>query len=1161
MGINYKYDAFISYRHVSPDKEIAEKLQKKLENYKPPKSLRKEKMFGGWRVFRDETELPTSSNLSNDIRTALEESKFLIAICSKTTKDSRWCMEEIEYFKELHKGNNANIITLVADGDAEDVFPALLCNELIPVTDENGVTTYQNHVIEPLAANVSANSTRESLKKLNTEFLRIAAPILGCGYDNLYNREHKKKIRRLFTIGGIVIALLLLFGFYNSAMLWQINNQRIALAVANDDLQKKTEELDQSNQELQQSNKELALKTKEAEENLAEANKQRQVAEANLAEAERQRKIAEQNLTEANRQKKIAEDNLAEANRQQAIAEENMHIAQDNEAIANEANKNLRAKTSEILANQAQIYLEDDSITAAVKTALEALYISEENTSSNTVAENALISATGAYSHNERMLCKVVNLSGYVKFLEFSAGGTHILAADSNGIIYIINHQTGNIIKTYTPLETFNDTTEYSVDDICVVGNEGFVLCNEQLLSINLKDGSVNWHYNKGYGGYTNLTKIVANENSKYVVLYGGATPIIISKENGRVALNFEKEKEVSYGKWDSYAYLSSDEKLCIVDVDSKMITVFDIVEEAVKQYPIDVPESSDVLSIGENENSIFINVRTSDNYEKNDDAMLLCLNKANMSVKWSSLYTGDYLATYNLNKIFELTHRIKNDTGEYYEATGVVVVSGVNVLIFDRETGKNYFKTAEEYENEILYCEPNDKYSIKVANSQMIALQTLLVNGDGELFAEDSLWFIDQNYNFDKKRKYISYAEGDKFALASANSSEISLYHGYEDSNYTLLSEVPEVEYLTFDKCVDNGSGILAGYYYTYKDERQDYIILYDINNNKLLAYEQLVRDVEQMCFIGTDTLFMVDRKGYASALNMSGSIIAEGDIHTLIRKTVGIPEKTYLSTLEMHLSPTKNGILYCITNGIFEITISNNAFDVNKILYNVNLGEYHISNNFVSFIKEDYTNDVCKIVYFKNGDSKISYAQENGTDAAFKRKSVSSVINNENCEIAFISKEGYIGIYRYGEDKISKILLPQGEVAPLKILFSPDYKYIIAMCSNGEFVKYSVETLQAVDKYKSTLVIDSNSKFEFVDETTFMAKKYENSTDIILVDISTMDLKTEIKDFVYFMPKDRKILFSMYIDGKKVFGYYNYLSQIELIDFANSFLSEMAG
>ena len=173
--------------------------------------------------------------MSNDIKTALEESEFLIVICSKTTGESRWCMEEIEYFKQLHNGNNSNIITLVADGNPEDVFPPQLCNELILVTDESGNTTYQNHIIEPLAANVAGKSLKESLQKLNTEFLRIAAPILGCGYDNLYNREHKKKIRRIFTVGGIVLSLLLLFAIYNSAMLWQINNQKVALAAANED--------------------------------------------------------------------------------------------------------------------------------------------------------------------------------------------------------------------------------------------------------------------------------------------------------------------------------------------------------------------------------------------------------------------------------------------------------------------------------------------------------------------------------------------------------------------------------------------------------------------------------------------------------------------------------------------------------------------------------------------------------------------------------------------------------------------------------------------------------------------------------------------------------------------------------------------------------------
>ena len=121
MDKQYKYDAFISYRHNEPDKTLATKLQKMLESYKPPKSVCND--FKQWHIFRDETELPTSSNLSGDIKDALENSKFLIIICSKQTKESRWCMDEITYFKELHKGNNSNIITLIVDGEPAEVFP------------------------------------------------------------------------------------------------------------------------------------------------------------------------------------------------------------------------------------------------------------------------------------------------------------------------------------------------------------------------------------------------------------------------------------------------------------------------------------------------------------------------------------------------------------------------------------------------------------------------------------------------------------------------------------------------------------------------------------------------------------------------------------------------------------------------------------------------------------------------------------------------------------------------------------------------------------------------------------------------------------------------------------------------------------------------------
>ena len=66
--MDYKYKAFISYRHLEPDMQAAEKLQKLLEAYKPPKNLGKTKE--NWRIFRDVSELQSSSDLSEFLKLA-----------------------------------------------------------------------------------------------------------------------------------------------------------------------------------------------------------------------------------------------------------------------------------------------------------------------------------------------------------------------------------------------------------------------------------------------------------------------------------------------------------------------------------------------------------------------------------------------------------------------------------------------------------------------------------------------------------------------------------------------------------------------------------------------------------------------------------------------------------------------------------------------------------------------------------------------------------------------------------------------------------------------------------------------------------------------------------------------------------------------------------
>ncbi|MCR5783945.1 MAG: TIR domain-containing protein [Clostridia bacterium] len=244
MKDSYKYDAFISYRHVVPDKPIAERLQKMLEIYSPPAGISTCGNNKKLRIFRDESELPTSNDLGGDIRSALDNSRFLIVICSPEYEKSKWCMSELEYFKKLHKGSNKNILTLLADDpDKRPTFPEPLRYETFSETLENGETVTSQRETEPLAANVSAKTLPQMFKKLKSEYLRIAAPLLGCGYDDLYNREQRRISQRKLRIALGISALLAVAVLLSTAALLAIRGKNRQIAADALELRKNNSQL------------------------------------------------------------------------------------------------------------------------------------------------------------------------------------------------------------------------------------------------------------------------------------------------------------------------------------------------------------------------------------------------------------------------------------------------------------------------------------------------------------------------------------------------------------------------------------------------------------------------------------------------------------------------------------------------------------------------------------------------------------------------------------------------------------------------------------------------------------------------------------------------------------------------------------------------------
>jgi hypothetical protein len=72
----YRYDAFISYRHVEPDRRWAKWLHSALETYRVPRKLVQKgiaRRVG--RVFRDEEEFAASADLHQNVESTLRESR------------------------------------------------------------------------------------------------------------------------------------------------------------------------------------------------------------------------------------------------------------------------------------------------------------------------------------------------------------------------------------------------------------------------------------------------------------------------------------------------------------------------------------------------------------------------------------------------------------------------------------------------------------------------------------------------------------------------------------------------------------------------------------------------------------------------------------------------------------------------------------------------------------------------------------------------------------------------------------------------------------------------------------------------------------------------------------------------------------------------------
>jgi tetratricopeptide (TPR) repeat protein len=195
----FRYRAFISYSH--RDERSAAWLHKALERYRIPRRLVGRPSANGpvpariAPVFRDREELPTATDLSRIVNTALEQSAALIVICSPPAAASRWVNEEIRAFRRLGRGERIYCLIVAGEPEAtgaERCFPPALLEAQGPAGSAA--------TVEPIGADIRPGKDRPQ-----KALLKLVAGLVGVGLDELTRRELQRRNRRLVAISAAAL--------------------------------------------------------------------------------------------------------------------------------------------------------------------------------------------------------------------------------------------------------------------------------------------------------------------------------------------------------------------------------------------------------------------------------------------------------------------------------------------------------------------------------------------------------------------------------------------------------------------------------------------------------------------------------------------------------------------------------------------------------------------------------------------------------------------------------------------------------------------------------------------------------------------------------------------------------------------------------------------
>lgn len=379
----YEYIAFISYKR--EDEKWAKWLQRKLEYYKLPSSIRKNNPNLPDRirpVFKDTTDLEPGV-LTQKIQEALNSSKFLIVICSPRSANSTWVSKEAQSFIDSERADK--IIPFIISGKPNATDPKDECypESLRQLAGEQ----------ELLGANINELGR-------NAAAVKVVARMFNLRFDTLWQRFERARMRNnlistFVTVISVIVAVCMIYLYLDR------DRAYINLEIANSKIKEE---------------KNLVKKAQSATEQINQHLLQ-----------------ANEKILQGNRQLKKANDSIHIVNIALTLAQHN--LAQRNRDLQ-QANRDILTRQSNLMAAQILSITESGDIPGA-KSLILANYSPNGNRLRLPVT-----------SKSERAIRQIESLSHQCNFIHWNSVPeipiSHLLSESNNKLI---GFQEGNIVE------------------------------------------------------------------------------------------------------------------------------------------------------------------------------------------------------------------------------------------------------------------------------------------------------------------------------------------------------------------------------------------------------------------------------------------------------------------------------------------------------------------------------------------------------------------------------------------------------------------------------------------------------------------------------------------------------------------------------------------